>query len=180
MRVTKNKGGLRMRCRRSTCAIRGSPTLSTAVLHELVAVYISRLCPTFLPRSSHSRLPTYLYHLSFSPLFQVLTSKTHPSTMSTSTFSSRTITTTPATAPKKPCHNRRVECCTLSHVTYRMCGHTISYKTQYCDGSVCGPEYYSTYRISSPDRCGECAKRVERNARAVGHMDEQGYVEMSG
>jgi len=98
--------------------------------------------------------------------------------MPASTSSSST--TTPPTAPKKPCHNRRIECCTLSYVTYRVCGHTISYTTQYCDGSVCGPYYYSTYRIITPDKCVECLKREERNDKAAGKVDGEGDVEMEG
>jgi hypothetical protein len=61
-----------------------------------------------------------------------------------------------------------------------MCGHSISYQMRYCDGSVCGPDYYSSYRIIDPGRCVECTKRVERNKKAAGIVDEQGDVEMSG
>ena len=180
MRERKNKGETRMKWRRLSCAGRG---VADIVHSCLAGVRSSVYLLAVLCKSSSFFTLTSTYATAASLLLSTIPLSRptpRPGTMSTSTSnSSYSTTATPSTAPKKTCHNRRVECCTLSSVTYRICGHTISYKTQYCDGSVCGPNYYSTYQIISPDRCEECDKRVKRNDKAAGIGDGLGNIEMA-
>jgi hypothetical protein len=58
---------------------------------------------------------------------------------------------------------KRLECCSIKHILHRLCGHTYSYTTRYCNGSRCGPDTYTVYRITYGDLCSECDKRVQRH-----------------
>lgn len=71
---------------------------------------------------------------------------------------------------------RRIECCTITHVTHRPCGHAYTYTTHNCDGSVCGPDNYDVYRIVYPSICSECEERIARNEKAMGKGGEEGAV----